>query len=101
MLRKVAKAILRIPRQYFATEFVESLDIDRDRVRQSLIRMCSMLGTKYLDLNEDIHSTSSIRVIDEQTNNFLGIMSVEKALLTNKRVGTPGGKRPGALQRQI
>ncbi len=48
--------------------------------RETLLKMCQMLGIEYKDNNEEIPVGTKIRLIDGETNQFYGIFGIDAAM---------------------
>ena len=48
--------------------------------KEELMKISQMLKTKYFQFNEEIPQSASVRVIDDETNQFIGIFDTAKAL---------------------
>jgi len=47
--------------------------------KDDMLKLTELLKTKYMMHNEEIPSSSSVRLIDDETTQFVGIFSTEKA----------------------
>lgn len=47
--------------------------------KEDIVKLTELLKTKYLVHNEEIPASSSVRLIDDETNQFIGIFTTDKA----------------------
>ena len=67
---------------------------------ENIKKIAALLKVKYMPFNKDIETHSSIRLVDDESNKFLGIVEIKKAMYSNKGAGRPEGRGPGGGQRQ-
>lgn len=88
MLRRLftpKMGLLRTPYRSFAAIITFSPEVPKDHQKRSIIKICSILHTKYFEMNEDIPANYTVRVIDDDSGNLIGVFPVPKALLINQR----------------
>lgn len=47
---------------------------------QLLLKVCTILRTNYLPINEEIPKGTTVRLIDDATGNFIGLQPIESAV---------------------
>jgi hypothetical protein len=48
-------------------------------LKDDMVKLTELLKAKYLPHNDEIPPSNSVRLIDDETNQFIGIFSTEKA----------------------
>lgn len=79
LFRAARRPLARAARARFAGGVALEEGLPPERRREAVIKICSILGQRYLDFNDDIPTTADVKLIDDETGNFLGVYGAVRA----------------------
>jgi hypothetical protein len=77
MIHRISRIVLR---PAFARGIQSSYMFSEDNTKENLEKISQLLKVKYYSYNEQIPQSSNLRIIDDSTNQFIGIFDTKKAL---------------------